>query len=56
MSTVAHAGPATRPSTARPARGGTLILGGGFGGAHVARRLGGVTIVSPESSQVLRAT
>jgi NADH dehydrogenase len=34
----------------RPARGGTLILGGGFGGAFVARRLGSATIVSPESS------
>ena len=36
----------------RTARNGTLILGGGFGGAHVARLLGraGATIVSPESS------
>src|SRR5919201_5876780 len=33
------------------ARGGTLILGGGFGGAWVARLLGdrGATIVSPEN-------
>src|ERR671938_447378 len=33
------------------ARGGTLVLGGGFGGAWVARRLGkrGATIVSPEN-------
>ena len=38
----------------RVARGGTLILGGGFGGAHVARCLGkkGATIVSPESSML----
>ena len=33
-------------------KGGTLILGGGFGGAHVARLLGGATIVSPESSML----
>jgi NADH dehydrogenase len=35
----------------RQARGGTLILGGGFGGAWVARLLGrrGATIVSPEN-------
>jgi NADH:quinone reductase (non-electrogenic) len=35
----------------RPARGGTLILGGGFGGAYVARYLGarGATIVSLEN-------
>jgi NADH dehydrogenase len=33
------------------ARGGTLILGGGFAGSYVARRLGkrGCTIVSPEN-------
>jgi NADH:ubiquinone reductase (H+-translocating) len=38
----------------RPARGGTLILGGGFGGAHVARLLGerGATIVSPDSAML----
>jgi NADH dehydrogenase len=36
---------------ARPARGGTLVLGGGFAGAYVARLLGraGVTIVSPQN-------
>jgi NADH dehydrogenase FAD-containing subunit len=36
----------------RVARGGTLVLGGGFGGAYVARLLGkeGATIVSRESS------
>ena len=35
----------------RDARGGTLILGGGFAGAYVARLLGrrGATIVSPEN-------
>jgi NADH:ubiquinone reductase (H+-translocating) len=36
----------------RAARGGTLILGGGFGGAHVARLLSQATIVSPESSML----
>ena len=34
------------------ARGGTLILGGGFGGAHVARRLPAATLVSPENSML----
>jgi NADH dehydrogenase len=35
----------------REARGGTLVLGGGFAGAYVARLLGrrGATIVSPEN-------
>src|SRR5919108_4233127 len=35
----------------REARGGTLILGGGFAGSYVARLLGrrGATIVSPEN-------
>ncbi len=38
----------------RAAKNGTLIIGGGFGGAHVARLLGqpGATIVSPESSML----
>jgi NADH dehydrogenase len=38
-------------TTARHASGGTLILGGGFAGAYVARLLGkrGATIVSPEN-------
>jgi NADH dehydrogenase len=36
----------------RAALGGTLVLGGGFGGAHVARLLGRATIVSPESSML----
>ena len=40
--------------TTRQARGGTVILGGGFGGAYVARLLGdrGATIVSPESTML----
>ena len=35
----------------RQARGGTLILGGGFAGASLARLLGpaGATLVSPEN-------
>jgi NADH dehydrogenase len=35
----------------REARGGTLVLGGGFAGSYVARLLGkhGATIVSPEN-------
>jgi len=38
----------------RRARGGTLVAGGGFAGAYVARFLGrrGATIVSPESSML----
>jgi NADH dehydrogenase len=38
----------------RTAKGGTLIVGGGFGGAYVARLLGkeGATIVSPDSSML----
>jgi NADH dehydrogenase len=38
----------------RRARGGTLVVGGGFGGAYVAKLLGkrGATIVSPESSML----
>jgi NADH:ubiquinone reductase (H+-translocating) len=38
----------------RPARGGTLVAGGGFAGAYVARFLGraGATIVSPENSML----
>src|SRR4051794_4077278 len=37
--------------TERSARGGVLVLGGGFAGAYVARLLGnrGATIVSPEN-------
>ena len=41
---------AARGTVVREARGGTLILGGGFGGAYVARLLGSATVVSPESS------
>jgi len=38
-------------TTARTARGGVLVVGGGFAGAYVARLLGrrGATIVSPEN-------
>jgi NADH dehydrogenase len=38
----------------RTAKNGTVILGGGFGGAHVARLLGksGATIVSPDTSML----
>jgi NADH dehydrogenase len=38
----------------RVAKNGTLILGGGFGGAHVARLLGveGATIVDPEGAML----
>ncbi|MEO5634740.1 NAD(P)/FAD-dependent oxidoreductase [Gaiella sp.] len=38
----------------REAKGGTLILGGGFAGAYVARLLGkhGATIVSPQNSML----
>ena len=38
-------------ATGRTARGGTLVLGGGFAGGYVARLLGrrGATIVSPEN-------
>ena len=38
-------------ATKREARGGTLILGGGFAGGYVARLLGrrGATVVSPEN-------
>jgi NADH:quinone reductase (non-electrogenic) len=41
----------TAPVTIRTARGGTLVLGGGFAGSYVARLLGkaGATIVSPEN-------
>jgi NADH:ubiquinone reductase (H+-translocating) len=41
-----------RPGRRRAAKGGMLILGGGFGGAHVARLLPGATIVSAESSML----
>src|SRR5512132_2410159 len=41
--------PALRRAHLRAARGGTLVLGGGFAGSYVARRLGtgGATIVNP---------
>ena len=37
------------PTSRRAARGGVLIVGGGFAGSYVARRLGraGATIVNP---------
>jgi NADH dehydrogenase len=40
--------------TPRAAHGGTLILGGGFAGAYVARLLGkrGATIISPQNSML----
>jgi NADH dehydrogenase len=40
--------------TTQAARGGTLILGGGFGGATVARLIGkrGATIVNPDSTML----
>jgi NADH:quinone reductase (non-electrogenic) len=42
------------PIPRRMARNGTLIIGGGFGGAHVARLLGkaGATIVNPDASML----
>src|SRR5689334_8167862 len=41
-------------SMRRDAAGGTLVLGGGFAGAYVARLLGrgGATIVSPQNSML----
>jgi len=41
-------------STRRQARGGVLVVGGGFAGSYVARLLGrhGATIVSPENSML----
>lgn len=43
-------------SPTRVARGGVLIVGGGFAGAHVARRLGrsGATIVNPNNFMLYR--
>ncbi len=42
------------PSIVRPARGGVLVVGGGFGGATVARLLGprGATIVNEQNSML----
>jgi NADH:ubiquinone reductase (H+-translocating) len=42
------------PNACQRARGGVLVIGGGFGGATVARRLGrrGATIVNAESSML----
>src|ERR671918_150767 len=41
-------------STRRRARGGVLVVGGGFAGGYVARLLGrrGATIVSPQNSML----
>jgi NADH dehydrogenase len=41
--------PALQPLRGRTARGGVLVLGGGFAGAYVARKLGraGATVVNP---------
>jgi NADH dehydrogenase len=43
-----------RPAVLRQARGGVLVVGGGFGGVTVARRLGkrGATIVSAQNSML----
>jgi NADH dehydrogenase len=47
----AMAGEAPVPIRTRPARGGVLIVGGGFAGATLARRIGrrGATVVNPEN-------
>ncbi len=52
-STVSPASSA-RSLVSRVAKNGTLILGGGFGGAHVARLLGtaGATVVDPEGAML----
>jgi NADH dehydrogenase len=41
----------------REARGGTLVVGGGYAGSYVARRLGkrGATIVNPQNSMLFSA-
>ena len=53
---ISAVSPVTMPrgSARRAATDGTLILGGGFGGAHVARLLGvaGATIVDPEGAML----
>jgi NADH:ubiquinone reductase (H+-translocating) len=53
---ISAVSPVTMPrgSARRAAKDGTLILGGGFGGAHVARLLGvaGATIVDPEGAML----
>jgi NADH dehydrogenase len=41
-------------TSGRSARGGTLILGGGYAGSVVARKLGQVTIVNPENFMLFR--
>jgi NADH:quinone reductase (non-electrogenic) len=41
-------------ATDRLARGGTLVIGGGYAGSIVARRLGECTIVNPENYMLFR--
>lgn len=43
-----------RAQTDRLARGGVLVVGGGYAGSVVARRLGECTIVNPENSMLFR--
>ncbi|HZB22230.1 MAG TPA: hypothetical protein VE444_00160, partial [Gaiellaceae bacterium] len=38
----------------RQARGGVLVVGGGYAGSLVARMVGECTIVSPENSMLFR--
>ncbi len=51
MTAVATTTPERARTDARPARGGLLVVGGGFAGASLARMAGraGATIVSPEN-------
>ncbi|MGE0027114.1 MAG: NAD(P)/FAD-dependent oxidoreductase [Thermoleophilia bacterium] len=51
MTTAIPSSPERARTDARPARGGLLIVGGGFAGASLARMAGtaGATIVSPEN-------
>ena len=51
MTAVMPASPERARTDARPARGGLLVVGGGFAGASLARMAGraGATIVSPEN-------
>ena len=48
---VPHGAPTIAPMLEQQARGGTLIVGGGFAGASLARLIGGAgaTLVSPEN-------
>jgi len=51
VTAVMPASPERARTDARPARGGLLVVGGGFAGASLARMAGraGATIVSPEN-------